>query len=113
MKDKNYVDINTFTLGVSKHLDMKGNKVINVADPTSAIDKNNESYTDTKTSNYLKTGGSRVVTGNLNMNSRSIINVETAHAHESTHAADVNSVNTTINNSNKPMITHHQKYVND
>ena len=53
------------------------------------------------------------MTGNLNMNSISIINVETAHAHESTHAADVNSVNTTINNSNKPMITHHQKYVND
>ena len=113
MKDKNYVDINTFTLGVSKDLDMKGNKVIHIADLTSTTDGSNERYVDTKTSNYLKTESTRVMTGNLNMNSRSIINVETAHAHESTHAADVNSVNTTINNSNKPMITHYQKYVND
>ena len=113
MKDKNYVDINTFTLGVSKHLDMKGNKVIHIADLTSTTDGSNQRYVDTKTSNYLKTESTRVMTGNLNMNSRSIINVETAHAHESTQAADVNSVNTTINNSNKPMITHHQKYVND
>ena len=111
--NKKYVDSKTFTLDVSKGLDMKGNKVINVADPTSAIDKNNESYTDTKTSNYLKTGGTRVVTGNLNMNSRSIINVKQVQAHESTHAANVSFVKTTINNSNAIITTNYQKYVND
>ena len=111
--NKKYVDSTTSTLDVSKGLDMKGNKVINVADPTSAIDKNNESYTDTKTSNYLKTGGTRVVTGNLNMNSRSIINVKQVQAHESTHAANVSFVKTTISNSNAIITTNYQKYVND
>ena len=51
--NKKYVDSKTFTLDVSKGLDMKGNKVINVADPTSATDGNNQSYIYTKISNYF------------------------------------------------------------
>ena len=50
---------------------MKGNKEINVVDQTSATDGSNESYVDTKTSSSLKTDCTRVMTGNLNMNSRS------------------------------------------
>ena len=49
---------------------MKGNKEINVVDQTSATDGSNESYVDTKTSSSLKTDCTRVMTGNLNMNSR-------------------------------------------
>ena len=103
----------TFTLDVSKGCDMKGYKVINVADPASATDGNNESYIDTKRSNYLKTNGMRVVTGNMNMNSRSIINVKQAQSQESTHAANVNFVKTTISNSNAIITFNCQKYVND
>ena len=55
---------------------MKGNKVINVADPTSVTDGSNERHVDTKTSSYLKTDGTRVMTGNLKMNNRSITNVK-------------------------------------
>ena len=33
--------------------------------------------------------------------------------HESTHAADVNFINTTINNNNTQTTTNYQKYVND
>ena len=71
--NKKYVDGTTFTLDVSKSLDMKGNKVINVADPTRATDGSDERHGDTKASNYLKTDGTRVMTGNLKMNNRSII----------------------------------------
>ena len=39
---KEYVDSKAFTLDVSKGLDMKGNKVINVADPTRAADGSDE-----------------------------------------------------------------------
>ena len=54
------------------------------------------------------------MTGNLNVNSRGvIINVKEAQAHESTHAANVNFVATTITNSNVMMTTNYQKYVND
>ena len=58
---------------------MKGNKVINKADPTSATDGSNARHVNTKTSNYLKTDGTRVMTGNLNMNNRSISNAKQAH----------------------------------
>ena len=51
--NKKYLDSKTFTLDVSKGFDMKGNKVINVADPTSATDGNNQSYIYTKISNYF------------------------------------------------------------
>ena len=63
---------------------MKGNKVIHVADPTSATDGGKKRYIDTKTSNHLKTDGTRVMTGNLNMNSRSRINVKKAQTQEKT-----------------------------
>ena len=76
--NKKYVDGTTFTLDVSKSLDMKGNKVINVADPTRATDGSDERHGDTKASNYLKTDGTRVMTGNLKMNNRSITNVKQA-----------------------------------
>ncbi|RMX50708.1 hypothetical protein pdam_00013231 [Pocillopora damicornis] len=47
------------------------------------------------------------MTSNLNMKSRSIINVKQAQAHESTHA-HVNFVSTTINNNNTLMTTNYQ-----
>ena len=100
MVNKKYVDGTTFTLDVSKSLDMKGNKVINVADPTRATDGSNERHGDTKASNYLKTDGTRVMTGNLKMNNRSIINAKQAQSHESRYAAYANFVNTTISNNN-------------
>ena len=46
MVNKKYVDGTTFTLDVSKSLDMKGNKVINVADPTRATDGSSERHGD-------------------------------------------------------------------
>ena len=76
--NKKYVDSKAITLDVSKGLDMKGNKVINVADPTRATDGSNERHGDTKASNYLKTDGTRVMTANLKMNNRSIINAKQA-----------------------------------
>ena len=82
--DKKYVDSKPFTIDASKGLDMKGNKVIHVADPTSATDGGKKRYIDTKTSNHLKTDGTRVMTGNLNMNSRSRINVKKAQTQEKT-----------------------------
>ena len=82
--DKKYVDSKTFTIDASKGLDMKGNKVIHVADPTSATDRSKKRYIDTKTSNHLKTDGTRAMTGNLNMNSKSRINVKKAQAQEET-----------------------------
>ena len=50
---------------------------------------------------------------NLNLKSRSIMNVKQAQAHESTHAADVNFFNSTIINSKTLMTANYQKYVND
>ena len=82
--DKKYVDSKPFTIDASKGLDMKGNKVIHVADPTSATVGGKKRYIDTKTSNHLKTDGTRVMTGNLNMNSRSRINVKKAQTQEKT-----------------------------
>ena len=79
--NKKYVGSKTFSLDVSEGLDMKDNKVINLADPTSATDGSNKKYVDTETSNYLKTDGTRVMSGNLNLKSRSIINVKQAQAH--------------------------------
>ena len=35
------------------------------------------------------------------------------HRHKKRHAADVNFINTTINNNNTPMSIHYQKYVTD
>ena len=111
--NKKYVDSKTFTLSVSKGLDMKGNKVINVADPTRATDGSNERHGDTKASNYLKTDGTRVMTGNLKMNNRSIINAKQAQSHESRYAAYANFVNTTISNNKTLITTNYQKYVHD
>ena len=75
---------------------MKDSKAINVEDPTIATDRRTKRYVDTKTSNYLKTNGRRVMTSNLNMKNRNTINVKQAQAHESTHAADVNFASATI-----------------
>ena len=111
--NKKYVDSKTFTLSVSKGVDMKGNKVINVADPTCATVGSNERHVDTKASNYLKTDGTRVTTGNLKMNNRSIINAKQAQSYESTRTAYANFVNTTINNNNTPMTTNYHKYVHN
>ena len=110
---KKYVDSKTFTLNVSKGLDMNGNKVINIADPTSATDGSNARHVNTKTSNYLKTDGTRVMTGNLNMNNRSIINAKQAQSRESRYAAYANFVNTAINNNNTLMTTNYNNYVHD
>ena len=45
--DKKYVAGKTFTSDALKGLDMKGNKVNKVADPTSATNGNNKRYVDT------------------------------------------------------------------
>ena len=111
--NKKYVDSKTFTLDVSKGLDMKGNKVINVADPTCATVGSNERHVDTKASNYLKSDGTRVMTGNLKINNRSIINAKQAQSHESRYAAYTNFVNTTISNNKTLITTNYQKYVHD
>ena len=58
-----------------------------------------------------KTDGSRVMSGNLNIKSRCIINVKQAQANESTHPANVHVVNTSINNNYTLMTTNYQKYV--
>ena len=75
---RNKLTVKAFTLDVSKGLDMKGNKVINVADPTSVTGGSNERHGDTKASSYLKTDGTRVMTGNLKMKNRSITNIKQA-----------------------------------
>ena len=110
---KEYVDSKAFTLDVSKGLDMKGNKVINVADPTRAADGSDERHVDTKASNYLKTDGTGVMTGNLKINNRNIINAKQAQSHESRYAAYTNFVNTTISNNKTLITTSNQKYVHD
>ena len=110
---KKYVDSKTFTLDVSKGLDMKGNKVINVADPTSAADGSDERHIDTKASNCLKTDGTRVMTGNLKINNRNIINAKEAQSHESIHTAYTYFANTTISNNKTLITTNYQKYVHD
>ena len=110
---KKYGESKTFPLDVSKGLGMKGNKVINVVDPTSAADGSNKRYVDTKTSSLLKQMVPRVMTGDLNMISRRVIDVKQAQSHESTHVADVNFVDTTMNNNNLLMTANYQKYVND
>ena len=51
---KKYVQSKTFPLDVSEGLGMKGHKVINVVDPTSATDGSNKRYVDAKTSSLLK-----------------------------------------------------------
>ena len=76
MVGKKYVATKTLTSDSLKGLDMKDSKVINVEDPTSATDRRNKRYVDTKTSNYLKTDGSRVMTGNLNMKNRNMIKLD-------------------------------------
>ena len=81
--------------------------MVNVEDSTSATDRITKRYVDTKTSNYLKTDGSRVMTGNLNMKNRNMIKVKQAQAHESTHAADVNFFSATINDNNTQMTTNY------
>ena len=52
--DKKYVVSKTFTLDASKGLDMKGNKVNKVADPTSATNGNNKRYVDTIKNGWYK-----------------------------------------------------------
>ena len=52
--DKKCVVSKTFTLDASKGLDMKGNKVNKVADPTSATNGNNKRYVDTIKNGWYK-----------------------------------------------------------
>ena len=75
MVGKKYVASKTLTSDSLKGLDMKDSKVINVEDPTSATDRRKR-YVDTKTSNHLKTDGTRVMTGNLNMKNRNMIKLD-------------------------------------
>ena len=81
--------------------------MLNVEDSTSATDRITKRYVDTKTSNYLKTDGRRVMTGNLNMKNRNMINLKQAQINESTHAAGINFVSATINNKNTQMTTNY------
>ena len=81
--------------------------MVNVEDSTSATDRITKRYVDTKTSNYLKTDGRGVMTGNLNMKNRNMINVKQAQAHESTRATGVNFVSATINDNNTQMTTNY------
>ena len=47
--------------------------MVNAADPVSATYGSNKKYFDTETSNCFKTYGTRVMSRNLNLKSRSII----------------------------------------
>ena len=81
-------------------------------DQTSATDGSNESYVDTKTSSSLKTDCTRVMTGNLNMNSRSKNYV--SHRCMKAHMLLMLILSIQpINNNNKQTATNYQKYVND
>ena len=53
-----------------KKVSIKGNNEVTIVDLISATHGSNQRYLDTKTSNYLKTDGTRVMTGNMNINFR-------------------------------------------
>ena len=88
---------------------MKGNKVINVVEPTSATDGSNKKYVDTKTCSLLKTDGTRVMNGNLNMNSRRVL-MSNRHNYMKAHMF-LMLILSTMNNSNSLMTANYQKYV--
>ena len=83
-----------------KKVSIRGNKEVTIVDLTSATLGSNQRYLDTKTSNYLKTDGTRVMTGYMNINFRGIIDVKQAQANERTHAANIHIVNTSKNINN-------------
>ena len=83
-----------------KKVSIRGNKEVTIVDLTSATHGSNQRYLDTKTSNYLKTDGTRVMTGYMNINFRGIIDVKQAQANERTHAANIHIVNTSKNINN-------------
>ena len=104
--DKKYVDSKTFTIDASKGLDMKGNKVIHVADPTSATDGGKKQAIIWKPMVQEQWLVIWIWTAKVELMSK-------RHRHKKRHAADVNFINTTINNNSTPMSIHYQKYVTD
>ena len=60
--------------------------------------------------NFLRSDGLRSMTGNLNVNTKSITNLKEAQASESTNAANV-YVNKTISDNNATIKTYYEKYV--
>ena len=52
--NKIYIDSKAFSLDLSNGLDVKGNAISNLADPTSQTDRSNKRYIDTKTNNFFK-----------------------------------------------------------
>ena len=96
-----------------KKVSIRRNKEVTIVDLTSATHGSNQRYLHTKTSNYLKTDGTRVMTGYMNINFRGIIDVKQAQAHERTHAANIHIVNTSKNINNTLTSTNYQMYVND
>ena len=51
--NKIYIDSKAFSLDLSNGLDVKGNAISNLADPTSQTDRSNKRYIDTKTNNFF------------------------------------------------------------
>lgn len=64
-------------------------------------------------SNVMLLDGTRAMTGDLNMNSKSITNLKDPQAHDSYNATTVKYTNKTISDNNAFMKTNYENYVNN
>ena len=78
-------------------------KLINLGDAINPTHGTNKRYVDTKTNNFLRTDGMRAMTGDLNMNTRRILNLRQPQSYENTHAVNVGFLKKEL--SYKPLFT--------
>ena len=71
----------------------------------------------TEQTNFLRTDGMRAMTGDLNMNTRRILNLRQPQSYENTHAVNVGFLKKELSSSNANLQTiiynEYEKYVSD
>ena len=85
-------------------IDMANHKIINLSDPVNNSDAVTKKCLDNETSKLLPLDGSKVMSGNLNLNGNSITNVKDPTSSDNHYAANVNYVNKTIDDKLKHSI---------
>ena len=85
-------------------INMDNHRILNLADPVNNSDASNKKYIDNETSKLLPLDGSKVMSGNLNLNGNSITNVKDPTSSDNDYAANVNYVNKTIDDKLKHSI---------
>ena len=92
-------------------------KLINLGDAINPTHVTNKRYVDTKTNDFLRTDGMRAMTGDLNMNTRRILNLRQPQSYENTHAVNVGFLKKELSSSNAKLQTiihnEYEKYVSD